>query len=70
MGTPSQKELPLHAIVAASFAESLARQYAMQGGKLQDLFAAFAGLVSARDEAVGSDCLAALDQRISCERRA
>jgi hypothetical protein len=64
MGTSPQQELPQHAIMAASFAESLAREYAKQGGKLQDLFVAFAGLVSARDKAVGSDCLSALDQKI------
>jgi hypothetical protein len=65
MGTSPQQELPQHAIMAASFAESLAREYAIQGGKLQDLFVAFAGLVSARDKVVGSDCLAALDQKIT-----
>jgi hypothetical protein len=65
MDASPKRQLPQHAILAASFAENLAREYTIQGGSLQDLFVAFAGLVSARDKIVGSDRLAALDQKIS-----
>jgi hypothetical protein len=57
-------ELPRHAIEVAGFAESLAREYVKQGGNAVALFAAFAGLVSARDRVVGIDCLTALDVRL------
>jgi hypothetical protein len=54
--------LPLHAISATAFAETLAKEYERRGGNMHTLFAAFAGLVSARDKAVGADCLTALDR--------
>jgi hypothetical protein len=57
-------ELPQHALVTVSFAESLAREYVRQGGETLALFSAFAGLVSARDKQVGADCLTALDRLI------
>jgi hypothetical protein len=60
----SPKELPSHALATVSFAENLAREYCRQGGDTVALFAAFAGLVSARDKIVGADCLMALDRRL------
>ena len=64
MVTSPDNELPQHALASASFAESLAREYVRQGGDAAALFAAFAGLVSARDSIVGKDCLTALDRRL------
>ena len=64
MAKPSDEELPQHSLDAASFAETLAREYVRQGGSAEALFVAYAGLVSARDRAVGADCLTALDRRV------
>jgi len=65
MAAPSRGELPQHAMIAASFAENLARKYAEQLRPPHALFAAFVGLVSARDQAVAADCLTALDRYLS-----
>jgi hypothetical protein len=64
MIAPQDDELPNHALATVSFAESLAREYLRQGGDIAALFAAFAGLVAARDSVVGRDCLKALDRRL------
>jgi hypothetical protein len=47
--------------VVVSLAENLIRSYANRGGSVTDLFAAFVGVVVERDNAVGYDCLIALD---------
>jgi len=51
----------------ADFAQNLARDYAKRGGDLTALFAAFAALVSARNEKVAADCLIAVDRLLSGE---
>lgn len=60
-------DMPLAALPAASFAETLAREYERRGGNVTALFAAYAGLVAARDKTVGTDCLIAVDRMISGE---
>jgi hypothetical protein len=60
----SSDEPPRHAVEATAFAERLAREYVARGGNIGALFAAYAGLVSARDKAVGADCLVALDRKL------
>jgi hypothetical protein len=57
--------LPDHAIDATAFAETLAVRFESQGGNMRTLFAAFAGLVSARDKQACADCLIALDRAFS-----
>jgi hypothetical protein len=61
MAVPPLNELPEHAMVAASFAESLAVECARRGRPTSELFAAFVGLVSARDRTLAATCLNALD---------
>jgi hypothetical protein len=53
---------PDHAIAATAFAETLSGEFVRQGGDIHTLFAAFAGLVSARDKKVCADCLVAPDK--------
>jgi hypothetical protein len=62
--SPPHKDLPVHSLVAASFAESLASAYVNQGGNLSAIFTAFVGLVSARDDVLCAECLEALEQVI------
>lgn len=57
-------EPPKHSLLVASFAENLAKRYTDLGGDTNTLFAAFAGLVSARDQRVCADCLTALEGSI------
>jgi hypothetical protein len=64
MALSSQNEPPSHAFEAVSFAERLAQEYVKQGGTMHALFVGFAGLVSARDQKVGADCLIALDRKL------
>jgi hypothetical protein len=64
MTFPSRNEPPSHALEAASFADRLAQEYIKQGGTMHALFVGFAGLVSARDQKVGADCLIALDRKL------
>ena len=59
-----KSEPPLEAFLAASFAESLAKQYVCQGGEAMNLFVAFAGLVAGVSEKTATDCLIALDKVI------
>ena len=56
--------MPEHAMVAASFAESLGRKHAVQGGSERDLLTAFAGLVAVRNRQTAMDCLKALDDAL------
>jgi hypothetical protein len=62
MADASKQKAPVHALGAAGLAESLSREYVRRGGDAHALFAAYAGLVSAHDSKVGSDCLTALDR--------
>lgn len=55
----------LSAETAAGFAESLIKEHAIQKRDILPLFAAFVGVVFQRDEAVGWDCLTALDRLVS-----
>jgi hypothetical protein len=64
MTMPSQGELPQHAIMAASFAETLARDYAGQGKMTRDLFVAFVALVSAQNQQICADSLTALESAL------
>lgn len=64
MALPSEDELPDHAKVAASFAESLAREYAGQGFSARALLTAFAGLVAVRNRQVAMECLKTLDHAL------
>lgn len=70
MASPPQGDLPQHSMVAAGFAETLAREYVRTGGDPRALFVAYAGLVSARDKAVGADCLTALDRMLFGDAKA
>jgi hypothetical protein len=63
----SSHEPPPYAFDAVSFAENLAREYARRGGDVIALFGAYAGLVSARHKAIGTDCLIAVDRMLSGE---
>jgi hypothetical protein len=56
---------PERSLNAASFAESLAWQYAAGGGDSRVLLATLAGLVAARDPQLAADCLMALDAALS-----
>ena len=47
------------------FAQNLIQSYVAQGGDMESIFSAFVGLVHARDQVVGRDCLIALDRYIS-----
>jgi hypothetical protein len=49
---------------ATGLAERLLMAYASENRDILPLFAAFVGLVYQRDEAVGNDCLIALDRLI------
>lgn len=60
----SPSELPGHALDAASFAALMVRGYAAAGERPEDLFVAFAGLVSSRDRVLAANCLIALDRAI------
>lgn len=51
--------------LAVGFAEGLIQAHKARGGNVDALFAAFVGVVSERDKAVGLDCLIALDRFIS-----
>jgi hypothetical protein len=64
MPLPSRDEPPTHALDAASFADRLAQEYIKQRGTMHAMFVGFAGLVSARDQKVGADCLIALDRKL------
>jgi len=55
---------PSYALEAVAFADRLAREHVSRGGDIFALFAAFAGLVSARDKKVSADCLIALDRKL------
>ncbi len=57
-------QLPQHAINAAGLAERIAKQHAESGGDMVVLFAAFVGLVSARDGPLSCECLAALESAL------
>jgi hypothetical protein len=46
---------------AMAFGESIARAHRERGGDLNDLFAAFVGIVVQEDEALGLYCLEKLD---------
>jgi hypothetical protein len=50
---------------AASLARKILENYRAIGGTDADLFAAFAAIVSARDQQVCADCLKALEEAIS-----
>jgi hypothetical protein len=54
-------DLPQHALVAASFAENLARESAFQGTDARALFTAFVALVAGRDQKLAAECLMALE---------
>lgn len=64
MAMPPETGLPEHAMVAVSFAESLARECAGAGRSKHDLFVALAGIVAVRDCRVAMDCLKALDDAL------
>jgi hypothetical protein len=46
---------------AMAFGESIAKAHQEQGGDLNDLFAAFVGIIVQEDEALGLYCLEKLD---------
>jgi len=48
----------------ANFAELIMREYLRDGGAANDLFVAFAGLVSAHDKILGAECLIALEAAV------
>ncbi len=52
-----------------AFAENILKEHERKGGDVREAFAAFAGLVCARDATVGADCLAAFDEMISGRAR-
>jgi len=56
---------PEHAFAATSFAEQMAQEYVARGGDAKDLFAALAGIVSARDAQLAADALLSLE-KITC----
>jgi len=61
-------DVPPECETAISLAENLAQSYAIRGGSVTELFAAFVGVVVERDRAVGRDCLTALDRWLSGAR--
>jgi hypothetical protein len=65
MAHRSFDEIPPEALPSVALAETLAREHVRRGGDAAALLAAFAGLVTARDKAVGADCLVALDRHVS-----
>ena len=65
MAVSSDGGLSQGALIAASFAERLACEYAHRGGIPRDLFTAFVGLIAMRDEQMCADCLNALEGALS-----
>jgi hypothetical protein len=58
-------ELPPQAsFVVASFAAKVLADFKGRGGSADDLFAAFVGLVSARNKQIGAECIIALEEAI------
>lgn len=63
MAKPSpREELPEHALIAASLAARLLEDFVADGGTPGNLFTAFVGMVSARDQILGGQCLLALEE--------
>jgi len=69
MSEPSKIDPPIHALEAASFAESIAQRHAQRHAEslksTTDLFVAYVALVSARDRKLAADCLIAVDEALS-----
>ncbi len=61
-------ELPEHAVEMTRLAQRMVEQHEAEGGNVCNLFAAFAGLVTAVDEQVGMGCIRAFELMLEHER--